>query len=503
MPTLVPTLQPSPVPTLQPTPLPTPVPTSSPTRIRCAPGKYSLTEDVECDFGSGFCAFSNTGVYNWSWGSPDLTSKAGPSVDRTTGYGSFAYASASGNQNDVRSYVLEATLGNGTSTGNFVTTFWYHMSVAMDASSVSLAVQALDPLQLDKSGAYVALSDDANASVVPPWATMWNRTVTRNTTTTTITTTTMTGNATATTFTTAIAATTNSSHAWQLSQPLVVMGSRAERVRFVATLHLAAGGGKNASVSLDDVHFDSDCTECPAGTYKNFYGSDFCDDCDRGSYCETTGLLAPTSICSPGRYAGFGHALCTPCPAGQYQVELESFNCTACSAGLYEPTTGATSCVILCPAGRYSEGGNGGCDECPAGQYGTQTGQSSCILCEGGTYMDGTGATECEVNSCCVAFVSHSLRVQIKDVCASNHLLCRTATLGTTRQSEVGPSRAVCASWVSISRPLGRKPAWHVWRESSPTITALIASSAQLGLMCTTTRSVSGTGLGFVILPVH
>ena len=200
------------------------------------------------------------------------------------------------------------------------------------------------------------VDDTTNVSSVTAWAglwtTIWNRTVSGATTVATSAANTTSD---ATAAVTAATVSSLNSSSWQLSQSLVVLGADAERVRFVATL--SGSGGFNGSVSLDDVHFDSDCTECPKGTYKDFYGSDFCGDCDRGSYCETTGLLAPTAVCSPGKYSGFGQALCTSCEGGRYQINMESWNCTACDPGMYGPTTGATSCTTPCPVGRYSEGG--------------------------------------------------------------------------------------------------------------------------------------------------
>lgn len=121
---------------------------------------------------------------------------------------------------------------------------------------------------------------------------------------------------------------------------------------------------------------------CPIGTYsaKEQLGSvSQCTPCTAGSYCETTGLTAPTGLCEPGYY----------CPTGQTTSRPEAFMCTPgnmCEAG----TTDAdfNSHATYCPGGTYQhQNRQSSCINCPIGYY-CVTGAVAPIICEVGRYCD-------------------------------------------------------------------------------------------------------------------
>lgn len=129
---------------------------------------------------------------------------------------------------------------------------------------------------------------------------------------------------------------------------------------------------------------------CPPGTFNSIRGQDKSSDCvpcTAGSYCETSGLTAPTGLCTAGFYclAGASQAAdnatkCIPghvCPAG-------SPSPVQCKAGTYQPSTGAQEC-ITCPAGYYCQDGPSLPIPCPIYSY-CPANSSTPTQCPAGTY---------------------------------------------------------------------------------------------------------------------
>ena len=161
---------------------------------------------------------------------------------------------------------------------------------------------------------------------------------------------------------------------------------------------------------------------CPLGTYGNetgLFSSDDCYNCDPGYFCDKLGLTSPVGLCSPGYFCKIGSELAQqePCSAGHYCEEgtsdpagcsigtysstmglTNSSQCTSCTPGYYCGSTGLTAPSGPCEPGYY-------CPErsehsrqkiCPVGHYCTLN-TSSPLPCDFGTFMNHTGASECDI----------------------------------------------------------------------------------------------------------
>ena len=104
--------------------------------------------------------------------------------------------------------------------------------------------------------------------------------------------------------------------------------------------------------------------------------------------------------CQPGKY-GANVSACHDCPTGTYGTKagiiLKSEACSSCAVGRYNPSTGQTSCLLICPGGRYgnvirASSVDEGCpNTCPLGRYGHATGKTTLAeacssVCEPGKY---------------------------------------------------------------------------------------------------------------------
>ncbi|XP_071958404.1 uncharacterized protein [Antedon mediterranea] len=173
---------------------------------------------------------------------------------------------------------------------------------------------------------------------------------------------------------------------------------------------------------------------CPKGTFSNQLGlmdASECWNCTAGYYCASTGLTVETGTCWAGFYcsgsseepapvaqsygdvcwAGYycpnGTDIPDPCPPGTFSdvpglPDRES--CTDCSPGYYCETGGKTNVTGKCDEGFYCvkasnnsaplDGITG--DICWAGHY-CEEGSSIPIACPNGTFMNHTGASECDI----------------------------------------------------------------------------------------------------------
>ncbi|XP_077422977.1 uncharacterized protein LOC144052618 isoform X3 [Vanacampus margaritifer] len=104
---------------------------------------------------------------------------------------------------------------------------------------------------------------------------------------------------------------------------------------------------------------------CPAGTFSGHMGLSTelgCELCSPGAYCASSGLEAPTGLCSPGYLCIHRSVSHQPedgptggrCPAGSYCPEGTS-TMVACPAGTFSSIEGATSAddCQLCLPGHY------------------------------------------------------------------------------------------------------------------------------------------------------
>jgi hypothetical protein len=172
---------------------------------------------------------------------------------------------------------------------------------------------------------------------------------------------------------------------------------------------------------------------CPAGTFGDgtkFRQKEDCADCTPGMYCATSGLTAPTGLCSQGFYCilgaktptssddvntggvcpagGYcpvGSAVALPCPAGTFSNvagQFDASQCGACSVGFYCAGTNLNAPTGPCDPGYYCSGGSSTPTQfitqagyysaagaatpaaCLPGTYNPQTAQETCTLCPAG-----------------------------------------------------------------------------------------------------------------------
>ena len=168
---------------------------------------------------------------------------------------------------------------------------------------------------------------------------------------------------------------------------------------------------------------------CPQGRYggssglKSLYD---CLGCPAGSFCEGTGNIKPSGLCSAGYYcSGFawsrmqnqslpgyfshdGSAVPSPCLPGTFSSSPHSTNCTSCPAGYYCPQQGMTTYVSFrCPIGSYCTAGRMGPDYCPSGTYGPHDGLGSsvdCLPCPPGSYCEGPGTSPSFIQRCSAGY---------------------------------------------------------------------------------------------------
>ena len=191
----------------------------------------------------------------------------------------------------------------------------------------------------------------------------------------------------------------------------------------------------------------SECTECPAGTYKASVGSAVCDSCNENQSAPagSTDISAcgcqlgyefftppcdgvtgnpfffspvdcPEGYCSPcplGHHKNItGNSSCVACPAGNISDTTGSIDCTSCpenSQVIMDPEFGATSCdnpcgpgyegpddqCTACNAGSFKDGyGSGPCTQCPAGKFSSASGSVDCTSCAANS-ASADGATQC------------------------------------------------------------------------------------------------------------
>ncbi|XP_072282810.1 uncharacterized protein [Pyxicephalus adspersus] len=165
---------------------------------------------------------------------------------------------------------------------------------------------------------------------------------------------------------------------------------------------------------------------CPAGTWSDTEGlsrKTECQPCQGGHYCNTSGLVTSSGLCSPGYYCSGGSETSTPyngqsgglCPPGHY-CPLGSAGPVPCPPGSYVLQNGATVCNVcpagkyclpqmtpqLCPRGFFCPQGTGlNWTACPPGTYSSEPGLESvsdCRLCDGGKYCMFYNATSASGN---------------------------------------------------------------------------------------------------------
>jgi hypothetical protein len=173
---------------------------------------------------------------------------------------------------------------------------------------------------------------------------------------------------------------------------------------------------------------------CPLGTFWVGLGNDgdvwynstgatpiqtFCEFCPATKACNATGLSSPPAKCEEGYFCKLGSESATPycddedwstctagvCPAG-HRCPLETSDPIPCESGTWMNRTGAAECDD-CPAGYFCNGLSPTAPaDCPIGSY-CQAGSAAPSLCPAGTYgrrsglRDVSECTSCDAGSFC------------------------------------------------------------------------------------------------------
>jgi hypothetical protein len=113
-------------------------------------------------------------------------------------------------------------------------------------------------------------------------------------------------------------------------------------------------------------------------------------------------IVQTESYCFRGNYIG-PFSVCTSCPGGWYQDEVNSYSCKGCGPGTYGYMSGRSSC-FSCHTGKYKRETTyintyySSCKYCPTGYEAPQTKTIKCSQCVAGTYNDQIGlyTTSCK-----------------------------------------------------------------------------------------------------------
>lgn len=134
---------------------------------------------------------------------------------------------------------------------------------------------------------------------------------------------------------------------------------------------------------------------CPAGQYQDEVQQSDCKSCDQYKYCGEIGLEAVSGPCALG-YQCLGGAIYAkpndymtgmPCTKGNY---CQSGQAIACPGGQYAPVQGMGEC-LECPPGSYCNDPDGTStpEDCPTQNY-CPAGTEDPIVCPDGTYTEVT-----------------------------------------------------------------------------------------------------------------
>ncbi|KAK7448538.1 hypothetical protein BaRGS_00040086 [Batillaria attramentaria] len=113
-------------------------------------------------------------------------------------------------------------------------------------------------------------------------------------------------------------------------------------------------------------------------------------ECPAGSACSQNPATQRFACkrCSTGYFMPEGETECFECPVGTYQDKEIATNCTQCPPGMSTASTGSESfqeCKELCKPGYVSSSGFIPCHPCAPGSYQSSEGQKSCQRCPLGT----------------------------------------------------------------------------------------------------------------------
>ena len=131
------------------------------------------------------------------------------------------------------------------------------------------------------------------------------------------------------------------------------------------------------------------CSPCAEGKYQDEINKSTCRDCPDGKTTLATGsnsLSACVTPCVSGQFLNASTKMCSPCPEGKYQDEINKSTCKDCPDGKTTVATGSNSlsaCVTPCRSGQFLNASTGKCDDCPMDTYQdlTQHHSNECKQC--------------------------------------------------------------------------------------------------------------------------
>ena len=164
--------------------------------------------------------------------------------------------------------------------------------------------------------------------------------------------------------------------------------------------HCLPGEFYNSTVTM--------CTSCPMGKYQDEVNKDSCKDCASGT---TTLEMSSKTISDCVKVCGLGKFLndsnCFDCPKNTYQdmKEHRDTECNPCGPNKITNATGqsdVSSCFVSCEEGWFLDKSVSQCKKCPVGQYQDQSGQDHCIQCPDGKSTASEGQKN--MSSCTIVF---------------------------------------------------------------------------------------------------
>ncbi|XP_052807005.1 uncharacterized protein LOC128236161 [Mya arenaria] len=145
---------------------------------------------------------------------------------------------------------------------------------------------------------------------------------------------------------------------------------------FIGGPPLPCGAGYYMPYNMTDAITES-CVDCHIIVEDNWYLID-CLPCPAGEYCQGTGLVNPSGVCSPGFFCPEGSSQPSPCAPGTYAPEQNHTTCITCPVGFYCKEQASVT-AVPCPWNIYCKLGSSApvCDLLPHGSEGTNVSISS------------------------------------------------------------------------------------------------------------------------------
>ena len=195
-----------------------------------------------------------------------------------------------------------------------------------------------------------------------------------------------------------------------------------------------------------NLYSQSQCSQCPAGTFTPYLNTTACALCSPGTYtpsASSTNVLC--TACAAGTYlTGSGSSVCFSCLRGTYSsMPATTSLCITCMPGTWQSAQGSTVCQT-CAQGSISTAYNASaCQLCVPGSYAALSNQTSCAFCSAGYYQSSQGSTSCQ--ACPVA--NYSAYSNGSTACAA----CPALT-STLSNASVSAAQCLCIMGYYLSQ---------------------------------------------------